>query len=135
MTFWMSFMSNELLLLWAKARTQAVIWRAMEAARLEYLRLMLVCGGLTALLAVVLASLGGDMRMALIAIGGAAAFGLLLWLAGHRLLAPLGRIVEREGRMSELVLAITLVLFVGVALGRLIDQGTATPPPPEEPRL
>jgi hypothetical protein len=29
---------------------------------------------------------------------------------------------------------ITLVLFVGVGLGRLIDQGTATPPP-EEPRL
>lgn len=28
---------------------------------------------------------------------------------------------------------ITLVLFLGVGVGRLIDQGTATPP--EEPRL
>jgi hypothetical protein len=30
---------------------------------------------------------------------------------------------------------ITLALVLAAMLGRLVDQGTATPPPPEDPRL
>lgn len=64
------------------------------------------------LLAIVLASFGAGMGVAVIAIGGAAAFALFMIFIGPRLFAPLGRIAEREGGVSHTVLAITLVAFL-----------------------
>ncbi|WP_419813947.1 cation:proton antiporter [Glacieibacterium sp.] len=62
-------------------------------------------------LAVVLATFGGGPGVALLAIGGGVAWAVFLMLFGPRLLAPLGRMVEREGEMSMTVLAITLAAF------------------------
>ncbi len=62
-------------------------------------------------LAVVLATFGGGPGVAVLAIGGGVGYAVLLMLFGRRLLAPLGRIVEREGEMSLSVLGITLGLF------------------------
>lgn len=62
-------------------------------------------------LAVVLATFGGGPGVAVLAIGGAVIYAIFIVLFGRRLLAPLGRIVEREGEMSHTVLGITLALF------------------------
>jgi Kef-type K+ transport system membrane component KefB len=62
-------------------------------------------------LAVVLATFGGGPGVAVLAIGGAIIYALFIMLFGRRLLAPLGRIVEREGEMSLTVLGVTLALF------------------------
>ncbi len=62
-------------------------------------------------LAVVLATFGGGPGVAVLAIGGAIFYATFIMLFGRRLLAPLGRIVEREGEMSLTVLGITLALF------------------------
>ena len=62
-------------------------------------------------LAVVLATFGAGPGVAVLAIGGGLAYALFIILFGKRLLAPLGRIVEREGEMSTTVLGITLALF------------------------
>ncbi len=62
-------------------------------------------------LAVVLATFGGGPGVAVLAIGGALAYAAFIILFGQRLLAPLGRAVERAGEMSITVLAITLMLF------------------------
>ena len=62
-------------------------------------------------LALVLATFGAGPGVAILAIGGALAYGAFIMLFGRRLLAPLGRIVEREGRMSHTVLGITMALF------------------------
>ncbi|MBC7669249.1 MAG: cation:proton antiporter [Gemmatimonadaceae bacterium] len=62
-------------------------------------------------LAVVLATFGGGPGVAILAIGGGVTYALFLAFFGPRLLAPLGRIVEREGKMSPTILAITLMLF------------------------
>ena len=62
-------------------------------------------------LAVVLAAFGGGAGVAVIAIGGAVLFAAFMLLVGRRLLAPLGRAVERRGQMSPQVLAITLMCF------------------------
>ncbi len=62
-------------------------------------------------LAVVLATFGAGPGVAVLAIGGGLAYTLFIMLFGRRLLAPLGRIVEREGEMSSTVLGITLALF------------------------
>ncbi len=62
-------------------------------------------------LAVVLATFGGGPGVAVLAIGGGVAYALFIILFGRRLLAPLGRAVDREGEMSLTVLAITLSLF------------------------
>lgn len=62
-------------------------------------------------LAVVLALFGGGSSIAVLAIAGAFLYVGFLILFGRRLLAPLGRAVEREGAMSSTVLAITLALF------------------------
>jgi Kef-type K+ transport system membrane component KefB len=62
-------------------------------------------------LAVVLATFGGGPGVALLAIGGGLLYVTFIILFGKRLLAPLGRKVEREGEMSLTVLAITLALF------------------------
>jgi Kef-type K+ transport system membrane component KefB len=64
--------------------------------------------------AVVLASLGGDSGVALLAIGGGGALAVILIVLGPRLFAPLGRIAEREQAagmsLSPTVLAAALML-------------------------
>lgn len=62
-------------------------------------------------LAVVLATFGGGAGVAVLAIGGALIYATFIILFGRKLLAPLGRIVEREGEMSLTVLGITMALF------------------------
>ena len=62
-------------------------------------------------LALVLATFGAGPGVAILAIGGALVYGAFILLFGRRLLAPLGRIVEREGQMSHTVLGITMALF------------------------
>jgi Kef-type K+ transport system membrane component KefB len=62
-------------------------------------------------LAVVLATFGAGPGVAILAIGGGIAYALFIMLFGRKLLAPLGRIVERDGEMSMTILGITLGLF------------------------
>lgn len=62
-------------------------------------------------LAVVLATFGAGPGVAVLAIGGGLLYAAFILLFGRRLLAPLGRIVEREGEMSMTILGITLALF------------------------
>ena len=62
-------------------------------------------------LALVLATFGAGPGVAILAIGGALVYGAFIMLFGRRLLAPLGRIVEREAHMSHTVLGITMALF------------------------
>jgi Kef-type K+ transport system membrane component KefB len=68
-------------------------------------------------LAVVLASFqklpdgSTDWGIAVKAIGGGLGYALLMVFAGRKLLAPLGRIAEREGKISPTILSIVLALF------------------------
>jgi Kef-type K+ transport system membrane component KefB len=62
-------------------------------------------------LAVVLATFGAGPGVAVIAIGGAVLYAGFMILFGRKLLAPLGRAVEKRGEMSTQVLAITMLLF------------------------
>ncbi|MFT7775901.1 cation:proton antiporter [Roseateles sp.] len=62
-------------------------------------------------LALVLAAFGAGPGVAVLAIGGAVLYAAFIMLFGRKLLAPLGRIVEREGHMSTTVLGITMALF------------------------
>lgn len=62
-------------------------------------------------LALVLAAFGGGPGVAVLAIGGGLIYAAFIMLFGRKLLAPLGRIVEREGEMSMTVLGITMALF------------------------
>ena len=62
-------------------------------------------------LAIVLATFGAGPGVAVLAIGGAVLYATFILLFGRRLLAPLGRIVERDGQMSLTVLGVTLALF------------------------
>ena len=62
-------------------------------------------------LAIVLATFGGGPGVAILAIGGGLAWAALVILAGPRLLAPLARIVERDGEMSHAVLGVVLAVF------------------------
>jgi Kef-type K+ transport system membrane component KefB len=62
-------------------------------------------------LAVVLATFGAGPGVAVLAIGGGVGYAVLVMLFGRKLLAPLGRMVERDGHMSLTVLSITLTLF------------------------
>jgi Kef-type K+ transport system membrane component KefB len=62
-------------------------------------------------LAIVLATFGAGPGVAILAIGGGVLYAAFIMLFGRRLLAPLGRIVEREGEMSHAVLGITMALF------------------------
>ena len=62
-------------------------------------------------LAIVLATFGGGAGVAILAIGGGLLWAAFVILAGPRLLAPLARIVEREGEMSYFVLAVILAAF------------------------
>lgn len=62
-------------------------------------------------LALVLAAFGAGPGVAVLAIGGGVLWAAFVMLFGRRLLAPLGRRVEREGHMSHTVLGITLIAF------------------------
>jgi Kef-type K+ transport system membrane component KefB len=62
-------------------------------------------------LAVVLATFGAGPGIAVLAIGGGLVYAAFIVLFGRKLLAPLGRMVERDGEMSMTVLGITLALF------------------------
>jgi Kef-type K+ transport system membrane component KefB len=62
-------------------------------------------------LAVVLATFGAGPGIAVLAIGGGLFYAAFILLFGAKLLAPLGRMVERDGEMSMTVLGITLALF------------------------
>jgi Kef-type K+ transport system membrane component KefB len=52
-----------------------------------------------------------DLSIAARAILGGIAYGAFIIFAGRKLLAPLGRIAEREGRISPTVLGVVLMLF------------------------
>ena len=67
-------------------------------------------------LAVVLATFGGGPGVAILAIGGGLAWAAFVILAGPRLLAPLGRMVEREGELSITAFAIVMIAFCVSAL-------------------
>jgi Kef-type K+ transport system membrane component KefB len=62
-------------------------------------------------LALVLAAFGAGPGVAVLAIGGGVVWAAFIMLFGRKLLAPLGRIVERDGHMSNTVLGITLICF------------------------
>lgn len=62
-------------------------------------------------LALVLAAFGAGPGVAVLAIGGGVLYAAFILLFGRRLLAPLGRIVEREGHMSTTILGVTMALF------------------------
>lgn len=68
--------------------------------------------GAWCVLAIVLASFGAGPMVAVMAIAGGGAFALFMLTLGPKLLAPLGRVVEREGRLSPTVLGIVLILFM-----------------------
>jgi Kef-type K+ transport system membrane component KefB len=63
-------------------------------------------------LAIVLASFGGGTIVAVIAIGGAISYVLVALLIGRPLLARLGQAVERDGRMSNSMLGLVLMLLM-----------------------
>ena len=63
-------------------------------------------------LAVVLATFGDGAPVAIKAIAGGAAFALFMLTLAPKLLAPLGRAVEREGRLTASTLGIVLILFM-----------------------
>ena len=62
-------------------------------------------------LALVLATFGGGPGLAILAIGGGLIYVAFMVLFGKRILAPLGRMVERDGEMSLTVMALTLMAF------------------------
>lgn len=62
-------------------------------------------------LAIVLATFGGGPGVAILAIGGGLAWAAFVVIAGPRLLAPLARMVEREGQMSLTAFAYVMIAF------------------------
>ncbi|WP_029014969.1 cation:proton antiporter [Niveispirillum irakense] len=68
--------------------------------------------GAWVVLAIVLATFGDGPMVAVKAIVGGAAFALFMLTLGPRLLAPLGRMAERQGGVGHGLLAITLILFL-----------------------
>lgn len=62
-------------------------------------------------LALVLATFGGGPGVAILAIGGGILWAVLVLRFAPRLLAPLGRRVERDGSISHFALAIVLIAF------------------------
>jgi Kef-type K+ transport system membrane component KefB len=62
-------------------------------------------------LAIVLATFGGGPGVAILAIGGGFAWALFVIVAGPRILAPLARMVEREGQMSLTAFAYVMIAF------------------------
>ena len=68
--------------------------------------------GAWCVLAIVLASFGAGASMAITTIVGGIIFASVVLFLGPRIFAPLGRIVEREGRITPNVLGITLMAFM-----------------------
>ncbi|WP_395396769.1 cation:proton antiporter [Novosphingobium sp. BL-8A] len=68
--------------------------------------------GAWTVLAIVLASFGGGTAVALKAVLGGGLFALFMLTAGPRLLAPLSRWAEREGRITPPLLATIVALFM-----------------------
>ncbi|MBM6577208.1 cation:proton antiporter [Microvirga sp. SRT01] len=62
-------------------------------------------------LAIVLATFGGGAGVAILAIGGGLAWAAFVILVGPRLLAPLARMVEREGQLSMTAFAFVMIAF------------------------
>lgn len=62
-------------------------------------------------LAIVLATFGGGAGVAILAIGGGLLWAAFVFVAGPRILAPLGRLVEREGEMSLTAFAFVMIAF------------------------
>jgi Kef-type K+ transport system membrane component KefB len=62
-------------------------------------------------LAIVLATFGGGPGVAILAIGGGFAWALFVIVAGPRILAPLARMVEREGQMTLTAFAYVMIAF------------------------
>lgn len=67
--------------------------------------------GAWTVLAIVLASFGGGPAVVIKAVVGGGLFAALMILAGPRLLAPLARWAEREGRITQPILAVVVMLF------------------------
>ena len=67
------------------------------------------------ILAIVLASFSGDPSLAAVAIGGGVGYALFTLIIARRLLAPLGRIVERDRIMSPNMLAFVLVCVMAAS--------------------
>lgn len=63
-------------------------------------------------LAIVLASFGAGLTIAVIAIVGGVGYAAFIILFGRKLLLPLGKHVEKEGQLSAGVLALVLMLFM-----------------------
>jgi Kef-type K+ transport system membrane component KefB len=63
-------------------------------------------------LAIVLASFGDGPMVAVKAIAGGIAYGVVITTLGTKLLKPLGDMVEREWKLSNTVLGIVLMLFM-----------------------
>ena len=59
-------------------------------------------------LAIVLASFSGESSYAVYAIGGGVTYAVVMMTLGRKLLSYLGRVVEREGKMSSGMLTFTL---------------------------
>jgi Kef-type K+ transport system membrane component KefB len=68
--------------------------------------------GAWVVLAVVLAQLGDDSMLAVKAIVGGGCFVVLMVTWGPKLLAPLGRIADREGEVSPALLGLIVTLFM-----------------------
>lgn len=68
--------------------------------------------GAWAVLAIVLATFGGGAMVAVKAIVGGAAFVIFMVTLGPRLLAPLGRWAEREGKVGSSLLGVVVMLFM-----------------------
>ena len=67
-------------------------------------------------LAIVLASLGAGMDIAIKALVGGLGFACFMIFAGPRLLAPLSKMVERRGEVTQPLLAVVMVAFLLSAL-------------------
>ena len=63
-------------------------------------------------LAIVLASFGAGAAVAVQAIAGGIAYGVLVLTVGRKLLSPLGRAAEGAGKITPQLLAVTLMLFM-----------------------
>ncbi len=62
-------------------------------------------------LAIVLASFGGDSNLAITAIGGGILYAVFMLTLGRRLLGHIGRIALRDGHVTPAMMAVILMLF------------------------
>lgn len=98
--------------------------------------------GAWCVVALVLATMGEGAGVAIKAVAGGAAFVAFMILVGPKIMAPLAKIVEREGQMTPLVLSFMLMLFMlsayamdvaglhavfgGFILGTVVPRGKLT---------